>query len=120
MALLRRLSLCAGAGFLIYSFVDGCLIDKEPATRADVCRGYEELGSELRQFRVIDNAVFRKAGTLADLADRYEGPEDLSADAEKLDGISDSHTTTSLALRKASTRIADLCGAPLPLVGLLR
>ncbi|MBN0047571.1 hypothetical protein JS756_26390 [Streptomyces actuosus] len=52
------------------------------------------------------------AGNLADAAERYEGTEDLSADAKRLDEISDADETSMNELMNATRHIAHLCGHP--------
>ncbi len=84
-----------------------------PSTKAEVCGAFDELGAQLLQGNgIIGNPLFRKAGRLSDIADRYE-QKDLSRDAAALDRISDADSTSGNELMNATMGIADLCGHPL-------
>lgn len=112
-ARLRRAALAASAAGL-FALTTACATG--PTTRQEVCAKYDELGGRLTGVAgVIGNPVFWAAGDLADVADRYEGPEDLSSDAELLDEISDADETDTEELSNATQNIADLCGHPLGL-----
>ncbi|MFE3327946.1 molybdenum ABC transporter substrate-binding protein [Streptomyces sp. NPDC059176] len=109
-----RLAVLGVAGVLSVMYLAGCFEDKSPTNKEQVCTAYAELGNRVRVANgVIDNLVFRKAGEVGDLAERYEGSEDLSEDAEALHEIADSSTTTLLELMQASKDIAALCNASL-------
>lgn len=84
-----------------------------PTAKGEVCDEYDSLGGRLGIGAVYGNPVFSAAGDLADVADRYEGPEDLSADAGRLDSISDADETSTEELSEATESIAELCGHPL-------
>ncbi|MEU6809728.1 molybdenum ABC transporter substrate-binding protein [Streptomyces sp. NPDC046831] len=86
-----------------------------PTTRKEVCGKYDSLGERIGIGVVVGDPVFWAAGSLADVAGRYPGPEDLSADAERLDDISDSDETSLAQLSDATESIAALCGHPLGL-----
>lgn len=80
-------------------------------TKQQVCAEFDELGDRfLAANGFIDDLLFLQAGTLADVANRYDGAPDLSSDADALDAISDADQTTGLALMGATTTIAQLCG----------
>jgi len=81
-----------------------------PTTQEEVCDKYDSLGNRLGIGQVFGNPVFSAAGDLADVAGRYEGPEDLSADAERLESIADSDSTSELELSEATRNVAALCG----------
>jgi hypothetical protein len=87
-----------------------------PSTTDEVCASFDKLGDSLRNANgLFDNAVFNEAEDLSDLAGRYEGSRDLSADAEALGDIADSSSTNGLELTRATRNIAQLCGHPLGL-----
>lgn len=109
----RRTALYAAAAGLL-ALTTACAT--EPTSRQEVCDKYDDLGGRLTGVAgVIGNPVFWAAGDLADIAERYEGPEDLSADAELLDEISDADETDTNELANATQNIAALCGHPLGL-----
>jgi hypothetical protein len=111
MSRVRRTALAAAAAGLL-ALTAACATG--PTTRKEVCDKYDDLGRRLMGIGgVIGNPVFWAAGDLADLAERYEGPEDLSADAERLDEISDADETDTTELSNATQSVAALCGHPL-------
>lgn len=80
-------------------------------TKAEVCAEFDELGDRfLNANGVIDNLIFSQAGTLAGVADRYDGSPGLADDASALDTISDADTTSGVELMAATHDIAQLCG----------
>jgi hypothetical protein len=82
-----------------------------PTTKAEVCAEFDELGDRFRQANgVVDNLIFRQAGTLGDIAGRYDGSPSLSEDASALETISDADTTSGFELMAATNDIAELCG----------
>jgi hypothetical protein len=90
----------------------GCSL--APTTKDDVCESYQELGQSVSKANgIFDNAIFSDAGTLSSVAGRYEGGDQLKSDAEALDAIADSKSTTVLALMNATQHIARLCGEQL-------
>lgn len=92
--------------------VAGCSFG--PTTKDDVCKSYRELAHSVSNANgIFDNAIFSDAGTLSSVAGRYEGGDQLKTDAEALDAISDSKSTTVLALMNATQHIAQLCGQQL-------
>jgi hypothetical protein len=83
-----------------------------PTTKDEVCAEFDELESRVATANgYIDNLVFIQAGTLADVAERYDGEPDLTTDAEALETISDSNSTTNFELMAASTTIASMCNS---------
>ena len=85
-----------------------------PTSKADVCTSFNELDEQLLEGNgIIGNPLFRKASTLADVAERYEGTESLSGDAEELSKIAESDSTNAAQLMNATRHIASLCGHPL-------
>ncbi|WP_394361968.1 hypothetical protein [Amycolatopsis sp. SB7-3] len=85
-----------------------------PSTQAEVCAAFDQLGEKLLGANgLYDNAVFSKAGDLADAAGRYPGNPGLTADSAALAKIADSDSTSGRALNQATSAIADLCGHPL-------
>ena len=105
---LRRAAVAMAAAGLLAAATAACSIG--PTTKKEVCDEYDSLGSRLGIGPVFGDPVFSAAGDLADVADRYEGPEDLSADAERLESIADSDSTTELELSEATSSVAALCG----------
>jgi hypothetical protein len=104
------------AGLVIAFIVIALLLKltEGPTTKGEVCDGYDKLGDRLNHANgLFDNAIFNAAGDLGDLADRFDGPPDLSGDAEALQSIGDSHITSGFELASASRNIARLCGHPL-------
>lgn len=109
----RRIAVAVAAVGLFTVTTTACATG--PTSRKEVCDRYDSLGDRIGIGGVFGNPVFWAAGELADVADRYEGPEDLSADAERLDTISDSDETSVPELSQATGSIATLCGHPLGL-----
>lgn len=98
----------AAAGLLLA----GCA--SEPASKAEVCAVFDELGSQAMEGNgVFGNPLFNKAEDLADVADRYEEGPSLAGDAAALQEIADSDSTSGMELMGATGSIADLCGHPL-------
>lgn len=92
--------------------VTGCSLG--PTTKDEVCESFQELGDSVSNANgIFDNAIFSDAGTLSSVAGRYEGGDQLKSDAEALDAIADSKSTTVLALMNATQQIARLCGQQL-------
>jgi hypothetical protein len=82
-----------------------------PTTKTEVCSEFDELGDRfLHANGVVDTLIFSQAGTLADVADRYDGSPGLADDASALEKISDADTTSGLELMAATNDIASLCG----------
>ena len=82
-----------------------------PSTKAEVCASFDELGDRaIHANGFIDNPVFSQADDLADLAARFEGPPDLSSDADALSRIADADSTNLFELMRATQQIARLCG----------
>jgi hypothetical protein len=91
----------------------GCL-SWEPTTKAALCERFDELGNELLTTHVLsDNAVFRRAGDMADAAERYEASRAVQAEAARIRRIADSDSTTGTQLLNATQSVADVCGHPL-------
>ncbi|MEU9396355.1 molybdenum ABC transporter substrate-binding protein [Streptomyces sp. NPDC048324] len=109
----RRIAVAVAAVGLFMLTATACATG--PTSKKEVCDQYDSLSERMGIGRVFGNPVFSAAGDLADVADRYEGPEDLSADAKQLQSISDSDSTNGLELSNATTNIATLCGHPLGL-----
>jgi len=87
----------------------GCSIG--PTSKEDVCSAYQELSAEFTSATgLYANGVFREAGDLSSVADRYEGGSSLKADADALDKISESKETNASQLENATRKIAALCG----------
>jgi hypothetical protein len=85
-----------------------------PTTKDEVCDSFDALGTQLLQGNgILGNPLFHKAKALADIAGRYDGDPDLSGDADRLQDIADSDSTSGLELMNATARIAELCGHPL-------
>ncbi|WP_159771392.1 molybdenum ABC transporter substrate-binding protein [Streptomyces sp. HM190] len=113
-ARVRRTALCVAAAGLLALTATSCATG--PTSRKEVCDKYDALGERLTGISgVIGDPVFWAAGELSDVAERYEGPEDLSADAERLDDISDADETDTNELSNSTQSIAALCGHPLGL-----
>lgn len=82
-----------------------------PSTAADVCTAFDELAGSVRAMTgFYDNPVFSHADDLGDVAGRYRGGADLSADVAALHGIADGDTTSVTQLEAATDHIARLCG----------
>jgi hypothetical protein len=105
---MRRVSLM----IVVVVALAGCSFG--PTTKDEVCESYQELGHSVSNANgIFDNAIFSDAGTLSSVAGRYEGGSQLESDAEALDAIADSKSTTVLALMNATQQIAQLCGQQL-------
>lgn len=90
----------------------GCSLG--PTTKDEVCESYQELGHSVSKANgIFDNAIFSDAGTLSNVAGRYERGDQLKTDAEALEAISDSKSTTVMALMNATQQIGRLCGQQL-------
>jgi hypothetical protein len=82
-----------------------------PTSKEEVCKSFTELGASFNDANgIFDNAVFRRAGALADVAERYNGGSTLKNDAKALSDIADSNRTNGVALLNATQQIAKLCG----------
>ncbi|MFE0385139.1 molybdenum ABC transporter substrate-binding protein [Streptomyces bungoensis] len=110
-----RVTVAVAAAALLALTASACATG--PTSRNDVCGKYDSLDDRIGTGVVFGDPVFWAAGDLGDVAGRYEGPEDLSADADRLDKISDSDRTSLLELSNATQSIAALCGHPLGLGG---
>ena len=85
-----------------------------PTTKQEVCDSFDALGTQFMQGNgIFGNPLFHKAEDLAGIAGRYDGEPDLSGDADRLQEIADSDSTSGLELMNATTHIAELCGHPL-------
>jgi hypothetical protein len=85
-----------------------------PSTKDEVCASFASLGEKAsRGNGLIDNPIVTQAEDLSDVAGRYEGRPSLAADAEALERITASNTTSMLELMHATTNVARLCGRPL-------
>jgi hypothetical protein len=90
----------------------GC--SSTPSTKDEICTTFDELGTQIFEGNsIIGNPLFRKTEDLADVAGRYEGEPDLSVDAEALNQIADSDSTSGEELMNATVSVANLCGHPL-------
>lgn len=84
-----------------------------PVTRAELCDGFDTLDQELLRGNTgPGNPLFDAAEDLGGMAERYEGPENVSADAAALAAVGDDSSTDSNELRNATIRISALCGRP--------
>ena len=93
--------------------VTGCF-SSEPTTRAALCEKFDALGTELMTTHLLsDNAVFRRAGDVADAAAHYEAAPAVQAEAKRIRKIADSDSTSGAELRNATRAVADVCGHPL-------
>lgn len=100
-----------GAIVAVFACATACALFSGPTTKDEVCAEFDELGDRFLEANgVVDNLLFIQAGTLADVADRYGGSPDLSADAAALGEISDADTTTGYELMAATDDIAAMCG----------
>jgi hypothetical protein len=111
----RRLRRCASllALGLAAVVLAGCL-SREPTTRAALCEKFDALGKELLTTHILsDNAVFRRAGEMADAAERYQASAAVKAEAKRLRKIADSDSTSGGQLLDATQAVADECGHPL-------
>ncbi|MET8758820.1 hypothetical protein [Lentzea sp. NPDC004782] len=94
---------------LVTALVPACSLG--PTSKEEVCESFTELGRSFTNANgIFDNAVFRNAGDLADIAGRYNGGDMLQRDAKALSGIADSKHTNGLELLNATQQIAKLCG----------
>jgi hypothetical protein len=92
----------------------GCGADG-PATKVELCSSFDAVSKELYRGVFNDNGVFRKAGDLAGVAERYQDSTRVQASAPEIQKIADSKSTSLNALRNATIAIADVCGHPLGL-----
>jgi hypothetical protein len=93
----------------------GCF-NSEPTTKAALCEKFDALGKELLTTHVFsDNAVFRRAGDMADAAERYEASPAVQAEAKRIRKIADSDSTSGAELMNATRTVANECGHPLGL-----
>ncbi len=98
---------------LVVALTPGCSMFG-PTTVSEVCAEFDELGDRFVEVNgFADNSLFSQAGDLADVAGRYDGTPSLSADADALEEISDSDSTTGFELMAATGSIASLCGRQL-------
>jgi hypothetical protein len=95
----------------------GCF-NSDPTTKAALCEKFDALGKELLTTHILsDNAVFRRAGDLADAAGRYEASGAVKAEAKRIQKIADSDETSGVQLLNATRAVADVCGHPLGIGG---
>jgi len=95
----------------------GCF-SSEPTTKAALCEKFDALGKELLTTHILsDNAVFRRAGDLADAAGRYEASPVVKTEAERIHKIADGDSTSGEELLNAIQAVADVCGHPLGIGG---
>lgn len=84
-----------------------------PVTQTELCDGFDTLDRELVNGNTgPGNPLFDAAEDLGGLAERYEGPETVDADATALASVSDDSSTDSNELRNATIQISALCGRP--------
>jgi hypothetical protein len=94
------------------SLMPGCSLG--PSNKDDVCASFDALDQQFTHGNgIIGNPLFHKAGSLADVADRYNGQPSLAGDAAALHKIAKSSATSGVELSRATTHIAQLCGHPL-------
>ena len=84
-----------------------------PATRQELCASYDELGTQVMSPHWSDNVIFRDAGSLADVASRYDADSAVKSEAPAINDIANSSSTSLNNLMNATTSIADVCGHPL-------
>jgi hypothetical protein len=112
-----RLSSSALALVVAAVVLSGCF-NSEPTTKATLCEKFDALGKELLTTHILsDNVVFRRAGDLADAAGRYEASPTVKAEAERIQKIADSDSTSGEQLLNATQAVADVCGHPLGIGG---
>lgn len=108
----------ATTALLLGAALGGCATG--PTTKAEVCTAFDDLGNQLFHGNgIIGNPLFHKADELGNLAGRYPGPPDLTADASALHKIADSSSTSGDELEQATAHVANLCGHPLSLAPFL-
>lgn len=101
------------AASLMLVVATGC-VHSAPTTKAALCQKFDALGEELLSTHLFsDNAVFRRAGDLADAAERYDASASVKAEAERIHKIADGDSTSGVQLLNATQAIADVCGHPL-------
>ena len=97
--------------------LSGCF-SSEPTTKAALCETFDALGKELLTTHILsDNAVFRRAGDLADAAGQYEASPAVKSEAKRIRKIADSDSTSAGELLNATQAVADVCGHPLGIGG---
>lgn len=102
---------------VVTAVLAGCF-NSEPTTKAALCEKFDALGKELLTTHILsDNAVFRRAGDLADAAGRYEASAAVKAEAKRIEKIADSDETSGVQLLNATQAVADVCGHPLGIGG---
>jgi hypothetical protein len=95
------------------SALTGCF-SSEPTTKAALCERFDALGKELLTPHILsDNAVFRRAGDLADAAARYEASAAVQAESKRIRKIADSDSTSGGQLLNGTQAVAGVCGHPL-------
>jgi hypothetical protein len=95
------------------SMLTGCF-STEPTTKSALCEKFDALGNEILTTHVFsDNAVFRRAGDLADAAARYEASPAVQAESKRIRKIADSDSTSGDQLLNGTRAVADVCGHPL-------
>lgn len=103
----------AGLTLLVAAAVLLASCTAEPTNRAQVCADFDALAKTIRSGNGFGNPVFDAVGDLASTAGRYQGAENLSQTADRLERIADSESTTVLDLENATVSLASLCGGPL-------
>lgn len=89
-----------------------------PTTKAALCQKFDALGKEVFATHLLsDNAVFRRAGDLADAARHYQAAPTVKAEAPAIRKIADSDSTSGAELMDATEAIAEVCGHPLISLG---
>lgn len=84
-----------------------------PVTQAELCDGFDTLDQELLRGNAgPGNPLFDAAEDLGGMAERYDGPENVSADAAALAAVGEDSSTDSNELRNATIQISALCGRP--------
>lgn len=85
-----------------------------PTSRGALCQTFDALGKEVLSVHVLsDNAVFRRAGDLADAAERYEASSEVKSEARRIRRIADSDSTSVEQMMNATQAVAGVCGHPL-------
>ncbi len=101
---------------ILTTVVLAACINSGPTTRASLCQKFDALGKEMLSMHLFsDNAVFRRAGDMADSAERYEASSEVEAEARRIRKIADSDSTSPSELLNATQAVADVCGHPLGL-----
>ena len=103
---------------MVVALVLTSCFSSEPTTKAALCEKFDALGKEMLTTHFLsDNAVFRRAGDMADAADRYEASPAVKAEAKRIREIADSDSTSVGQMMNATRSVADECGHPLGIGG---